>query len=291
MSPPKLPEGASRDARSEKWEDVFWDNQAGRRGVDQRLTPHPGCRARRFVADFVRRALDAFDRRLESTEAPDDDSVVDRRGLPPPTFGAVDAEDDAADVDEAAPCAPASARSFSTLKNETGAPWDPPDGDSTYRKGWRFGEDVPGKARGWLSDASARDPPWIAFPVDLVRGLVSVTYLETYENAGLLELWVGAKPGASEAVEGVVRSSASDHSPYKAQPTVRGAPTSYFATPSFVLDTYAPNRTTSEYKTKTIDFGSHGSHLLHVRHVRPKSKLDLERRRGDKVKLLGVVSC
>ena len=42
---------------AEHWESQLWDNIKGHWGVDNRLTAHPGCRARRFVADFVFRSL------------------------------------------------------------------------------------------------------------------------------------------------------------------------------------------------------------------------------------------
>jgi hypothetical protein len=34
----------------------------------------------------------------------------------------------------------------------------------------------------------------LAFAISLVHGFVTVTYLETFKNAGVLEVWVGTKP-------------------------------------------------------------------------------------------------
>ena len=51
-----------------------------------------------------------------------------------------------------------------------------------------------GKPFGWITSSADREPDvnftHIAFPVELATGRVSVTYLSSYENAGVMELWV-----------------------------------------------------------------------------------------------------
>ena len=123
----------------------------------------------------------------------------------------------------------------------------------------------------WIASSAERGKEpraaWVAFPVTLVRGFVTVQYLETYEDAGAFELWIGSTPGSNHDVEGVVPQPAhnSDRSAYKSESTIRGAPVSYFNTRSVFVDTWAKNRTTSELKLRTFDFAAHGEHLLHLR--------------------------
>lgn len=51
-----------------------------------------------------------------------------------------------------------------------------------------------GKPFGWMTSSEGRPGDlnftYIAFPIVLVGGKVSVTYLSSYENVGILELWV-----------------------------------------------------------------------------------------------------
>ena len=53
-----------------------------------------------------------------------------------------------------------------------------------------------GKPFGWITSSEGRGAEvnftHIAFPIELASGRVSVTYLSSYENSGIIELWVGA---------------------------------------------------------------------------------------------------
>ena len=272
---------------AEHWESQLWDNIKGHWGVDNRLTAHPGCRARRFVADFVFRSL--YDVVFPALGA----GGAAPGPLPPPRYGGAIDGGGGGGGDE---CAPRATRYASFGAGRAWDPWDPADGDATYRRGWRYGEDAPGRAAGWIASSAERGKEpraaWVAFPVTLVRGFVTVQYLETYEDAGAFELWIGSTPGSNHDVEGVVPQPAhnSDRSAYKSESAVRGAPVSYFNTRSVFVDTWAKNRTTSELALRTFDFAAHGEHLLHLRHVRPK-KRELAKRKGDKVKIVAITAC
>ena len=57
-----------------------------------------------------------------------------------------------------------------------------------------FLENFIGKPFGWITSSEGRDAgvnfTHIAFPILLVAGKVSITYLSSYENSGVMEVWV-----------------------------------------------------------------------------------------------------
>ncbi|KAH8047044.1 hypothetical protein JL721_12256 [Aureococcus anophagefferens] len=271
---------------AEHWESQLWDNIKGHWGVDNRLTAHPGCRARRFVADFVFRSLYNV--------------VFPALGAGGAAPGRCRRRATAARSAAAAAAATSARRAATPLpelrRRPRVGPLGPRRRRRDYRRGWRYGEDAPGRAAGWIASSGERGKEpraaWVAFSVTLVRGFVTVQYLETYEDAGAFELWIGSTPGSNHDVEGVVPQPAhnSDRSAYKSESAVRGAPVSYFNTRSVFVDTWAKNRTTSELALRTFDFAAHGEHLLHLRHVRPK-KRELAKRGGDEVKIVAITAC
>ena len=64
--------------------------------------------------------------------------------------------------------------------------------DDFYWVGWDWTRDRPDKPLGWIADSSNRKAPvaHITFLVELVKGQVSISYLESYENSGILEVWL-----------------------------------------------------------------------------------------------------
>jgi hypothetical protein len=122
----------------------------------------------------------------------------------------------------------------------------------------------------------------LSFDITLVQGRVSVSYLETYEDAGKLELYVSNAPDDYSNNGGIYNGGGAA---YKKVP-----PSSGFVGKSVYIDTYNPRRHHSEIVTKTLHMDAHGRFLIHIRHV-PLPGKELQERGGDKVKILGVSSC
>jgi hypothetical protein len=63
--------------------------------------------------------------------------------------------------------------------------------------GWEYTMDRPGKPFGWISGASSwssnRTSSLLIFDIVLVHGQISLTYLSTYQNAGVIEIYLASK--------------------------------------------------------------------------------------------------
>ena len=185
--------------------------------------------------------------------------------------------------------------------------------DEFKHHGWIFASDQHGKPPGWLapfeplidagkSTAPLRGPPGtlkrlrkdpsdspspynisvLSFHIAIPQGRVSISYLETYRDAGKLELYVSNIPNEYGSNGGIYGR---DPRPYKIY-----KPSSGFVSFSTFIDTYNETLKHSQISTKTVAFSAHGQFLLHIRHV-PLEEGELLRRGGDKVKILGVTSC
>ena len=163
-----------------------------------------------------------------------------------------------------------------------------------YYQGWEYVRDMPGKPLGWVSNSSmnASATTRLVFEVTLAQGEVSITYLETYRNAGRLEVWLSlhdiwARHGILENAQGVLgccdRAKARRDASY---------PVQLSRTPSYsgYIDTFNSNNSVSAVVTKTLRFSYRGTFLLNVRHD-PISAEEVRVRGGDKVKLLGIRAC
>ena len=293
------------------WRNVlYWDSVA-------RAHHHPGCVSRLFVFHFVREALLRM-LRLSATTTAD----LSPLRLPAPRFGApVNSSSSETQPDEA--CAP-HLTEYSALV-EGGAnssfarPWIQPSTDTSretirehacsetaYCVGWRFRKDSQHHPRGWIAKSSKRRnasaAAWIAFPVFLVEGAVTVTFLETYRDAGVIEIWVGTVPHDFTSNGGYTSQEPQAENMYKRTPQPgmpQDGPYSLYTTRSVFIDTYNPAHNSSEHKMRTLMMGAHGKQLLHMRHAGPQersargvlSKAEVRRRGGDKVKIVELRAC
>jgi len=170
-----------------------------------------------------------------------------------------------------------------------------------YYKGWSFAQDRPGKPYGWMTSSEGRPDDlnftYIAFPIVLVGGKVSVTYLSSYENAGILELWISyvwvphidysimkRKDPVMPGVVGCCDKSSEKKTLYTHTNGLGHSRTT-------VIDTLQSSGVkASEIRTTTIDFGMTGTFALNLLH-RTQSPSARATRGGDKVKVLGIRAC
>lgn len=164
-----------------------------------------------------------------------------------------------------------------------------------YFAGWNFTQDVPGKPMGWIADSSTRpahvSEPHIMFPILLSSGRVSITYLSSYENCGQVEAWLtyidpATKYGSVATGNNII--SCCNESVHKSRVVY---PHKYMpATNSAFLDTLDTSAKVSEMRTVTYNFGVAGCFALNLLHSSLPSE-EIKRRKGDKVKILGIKSC
>ena len=134
----------------------------------------------------------------------------------------------------------------------------------------------------------------IAFSVNLVRGEITFSYLQTYENAGIFEVWLTKNPSVSSdygfsegKTKGVLYCCDKDYN--KTHPAgiyAARQPSTY----SGFIDTFRPNISSSELHQETVRFGAHGIFLLHIRHVNLGYD-ECKSRKGNKVKIVAIHSC
>ena len=145
---------------------------------------------------------------------------------------------------------------------------------------------------------------------------MSIEYLETYRNAGVLEVWLGAPPphvdvGAAWRAAGAdgggdhrsvwsARAALDAGAPHKSlgaqrSAAARGAaagPLSRRQSASVLIDTLNDGRRVSEYRVRTVEFGAYGQQLVHLRHSSEQlNASEVARRGGDKVKVVGIRAC
>ena len=181
--------------------------------------------------------------------------------------------------------------SSSNNRSHSFIPYQAPKLFSMYYMPWAYESDIPGKPPGWISHNSQIIPRQsrLAFYIALIEGHVSITYLETYRNAGIMEIWL-SMVGYADSLE--MRSSSGDvigccdTSKVALYPTIHRGLSTYSA----YIDTYRNASRVSEIVTRTIQFAQQGVFLVNIRHF-PVGSEEHEARQGDKVKLLGVHSC
>lgn len=171
----------------------------------------------------------------------------------------------------------------------------------TYFEGWELRSDKAGKPPGWVAERVKNDSrdSHIAFMVSFLRGALSLTYLETYRNAGVVEFWLSQAKAAGYAGQ--------FHKDHPAQ-NVSGPPwlgccdpdKSKLRSPlyssihpmtfSLRIDTFNNHSSRSALRTQSFRVNANGKFVLHLRHARLSGE-EWSRRGGDKVKILGVSSC
>jgi hypothetical protein len=166
--------------------------------------------------------------------------------------------------------------------------------NSFYYEGWGLKEDVPGKPQGWIADSSTRPAnataAHIIFPILLSSGQVSITYLSSYENCGVVEVWLtfidpATHSGKVSSGGGIISCCNTSAYKYGLYPQKGMGMTN-----SAFLDTLDTSAKVSEMRTVTYNFGVAGSLGLNLLHTRLPGD-ELARRKGDKVKILGIKSC
>jgi hypothetical protein len=159
-----------------------------------------------------------------------------------------------------------------------------------YYDGWSYFEDRPGKPYGWIADSSTRSVQpsvaHVAFFLVTGTGKVGISYLSTYRNAGVFEVWLSTaypkwKLQACSARKKETYRSAWFY-PHSDQREVTKR--------VLVVDTYQNRSEVSNVDTQVMAFGCIGTVLVNLVH-RPLPAEELARRGGDKVKILGLYGC
>jgi hypothetical protein len=167
--------------------------------------------------------------------------------------------------------------------------------NTNYYQPWRYIRDLPHKPHGWIVSSMMYNPlkdqpPTISFPVHVMTGEVSVTYLSTYENAGVFEMWLsyadwssngGARRAPSPSVLGCCNTSKR-----AVYPSVRGGASSA----SKWVDTLNSAKRVSQLVIVSAVFSYSGVFVLNIRHVWLGEE-EVRKRGGDKIKILGVRTC
>ena len=171
-------------------------------------------------------------------------------------------------------------------------------GDDDYHRGWEFRRDQAQKPLGWIAESAQRQHE----VVDLIAGQVSVDYLASYENAGIVEIWLSELSYlmplkllkcskwkiSSEKRERICYDNSAEK--LKLYPHLHGMGHTHTQTLDTFIDMSTSEVKFSEITTKTFSLNATGMLLLHLLH-RPLPAEVMSRRKGDKVKILGVSSC
>jgi len=141
--------------------------------------------------------------------------------------------------------------------------------------------------------------------VVIVTGHVSISYLQTYKNAGKFRVFVaptnehwftGHLFNEQQLSQGLKNVSVSKEEQYTLRccnaSLIKPPPKNSLAHPTeaFTIDTYAPKATFSEIRTTTLRVHGSGTFNMHFRHV-PLTIEEIKYRGGDKVKIVGLRSC
>ena len=149
--------------------------------------------------------------------------------------------------------------------------------------GWTYKADRPGKPRGWVSEGNKTFGK-LLFPVSLLNGKVTVTYLKSYKNCGKFQLFF--QP--SKYLSGNFVASNPDR--IRRHPHLIPCCRNPWQTFTADIDTYDNSSTTSVIVSRTFQFDMIG--LLNVVVYRvPLSADERARRLGDKVKILSLRTC
>jgi hypothetical protein len=160
--------------------------------------------------------------------------------------------------------------------------------------GWEVKADLPGKPVGWISDSSnishSLPPqrgrvkaPTLSFIIKTVEGKVTVTYLETYRNAGVIKLYIQTLGHSQGHFQRTRKDKALAHPDMI--PCCQG-----LKTMSATIDTLNEATHSSGIASKTLHFDISGTMELVVEHV-DVGGAERVRRGGEKVKLFAVSSC
>jgi hypothetical protein len=168
-----------------------------------------------------------------------------------------------------------------------------------YDRGWIMKSDLPGKPLGWIASSQNRTSSQakISFLCHMIHGQVSIAYLSTYQNAGMIEVYLSTHDFSSNGGIGYqvklkpwsitcCNSSKQQTDGYPSR-IGRYSPISNSA----FIDTYKPDVKTSALAVKTVEFSQYGGmFLVNIIH-HSLSREEYHRRHGDKVKILGITTC
>jgi hypothetical protein len=170
-----------------------------------------------------------------------------------------------------------------------------------FNHGWSYLSDHPDKPYGWISytnetlpSSPFRPSSVIAFPLVLVRGEISLTYLSTYENAGIIEIYLATPTSYSSNPHGHPQINR----PHSLNCCNQTKTLEYKNSPlkvdlisnSVWVDTFHSSPRVSAITVRTFMTHYIGSYILVLEH-RPLDPQTFAKRGGDKVKILGVRSC
>ena len=279
---------------------IYWTREPYR--------PHPNWVTHQLITDMITAYISTLGARVKQiplmtivNEVSLKPSVL---SLPPILYGSEGSQGNA--LAGAVMCHPA-LTVYSTVPNEKTTKTF--EGESIYfyrnykpyHEGWEYKSDIPGKPLGWIADSSTRlanqSSAHIMFPILLSSGEVSITYLSSYENCGVVEIWISyidpstlkgkVKVNEEAPPKNLIKCCNESHHKLGELYPSKWLTVSQSA----FLDTLdTTSAKVSEMRTVTYNFGVSGSfaiNLLHTRH----GEEDLKRRKGDKVKILGIKSC
>jgi hypothetical protein len=290
---------------------IFWGLHSG--------DYHPPFQGHRGVADhviyFLYHAHKHYEAAWKNLKDAELKSPLEKLRAMDPLFGALrydtkegSENDDDSPTDAGLECTPVSVR-LSSLEAEqakVSGPFIP-----LWNTGWVFKSDKPGKPAGWIYESSNRTAEQLAtigslndghgaslyeglivFPAMVVHGRVTVTYLESYNNCGDFEIWIGEprRDNHHNAEIGnfhVTESWKAERHPNMVQCCdQRGHGDTRRAT----ISTYRHNMTFSAVVQQTVHFDISGSYAVHIQAL-PLSADEYASRKGDKVKILGITVC
>jgi hypothetical protein len=154
---------------------------------------------------------------------------------------------------------------------------------STEAVGWKYKVDHPGKPYGWVSEGN-RTFGKLLFPVVLLNGQVTVTYLKSYRNCGKFQLFFQPSKFLSGNFEKSSPMKLHEH------PNLIPCCRNPWQTFSADIDTFDNTPMTSVIVSRTFQFDMIG--LLNVVVYRvPLSTEETAHRSGDKVKILSLRTC
>ena len=162
-----------------------------------------------------------------------------------------------------------------------------------YAHSFSYFSDIPTKPPGWIADSmnkSIAEPNWkhnsmIGFLVNVVNGRVTINYLETYRNAGKIEVKLHGNLMLGTG-HFVMTTAENKNKHPRMIPCCMGK----FDTYGAIIDTYNANLNVSSITEKTLHFDITGYLELMITHI-PLTQAELKERGGDKVKIVGITVC
>jgi len=258
--------------------------------------PHPPFCVHVLLADFVAYATSLLHHGVHRLHYEQPAAAeVGEKFVFAPKFGGID-DAETTDNDDMASqmraCFPASL-SLSSLNNDSGATSLE---HVLHDTGWSYAADVPGKPLGWIAGGRTRPTHggkltlqklWI--PGVFIQGRVTITYLQSYENSGIFQLFLGGRVylevGAYTPTSPLRRKDFPN-----IIPCCNASSFSKYSTESAFVDTYSSVEKHSAVIEKTFHFDVVGKSDLWIVFV-PLSDHNFNIRGGDKVKIMGVTLC